>query len=292
MEIVKQLLQSGALPCISNHKGEIPADLTTNKDILSLLSEQSSGSTVKSQSPQSHDSSFAVPFVPNYLRNAPFPYYDITNQTATIVDPKKTLPPTTGDPLVLCDADQPLPDTSDNTKMKSPSDEPVAKPTVTLSSPFVVKVWIDDALLSKYNKDSVEIQVKVLSEKEETVPSTVLSPNTPTSSPFFIKARIAKDESFSKSSATCSNSEKDFVEVDLDELTYQGLLKACCEELKVSVDKVKKIRKLPNVHITKDSDVQRLIKGQELELEITPFVFPVSVSVPSSLPPQRRTRLE
>ena len=280
MEIVKQLLQSGALPCISNHKGEIPADLTTNKDILSLLSEQSSGSTVKSQSPQSHDSSFAVPFVPNYLRNTPFPYYDITNQTATIVDPKKTLPPTG----VLCDA---LPVTSDNTKMKSPSDETVAKPTVTLSSPFVVKVWIDDTLLSKYNKDSIEIQVKVLSEKEETAPSSATVPNTPTSSPFFIKARIA---SSSKSSATCSNPENDFVEVDLDELTYQGLLKACCEELKVSVDKVKKIRKLPNVHITKDSDVQRLIKGQELELEITPFVFPVSVSVPSSLPPQRRTR--
>ena len=83
--------------------------------------------------------------------------------------------------------------------------------------------------------------------------------------------------SFSKSSATCSNPENDFVEVDLDELTYQGLLKACCEELKVSVDKVKKIRKLPNVHITKDSDVQRLIKGQELELEITPrSVCPLS----------------
>ena len=49
-------------------------------------------------------------------------------------------------------------------------------------------------------------------------------------------------------------------------VTYQALLAACCEELEVGVSDVAKIRKLPNILIRKDRDVQRMKEGQELEV--------------------------
>jgi hypothetical protein len=60
--------------------------------------------------------------------------------------------------------------------------------------------------------------------------------------------------------------ESDFIEVELSSLTYQALLEACAEELEVGVSDITKIRKLPNILVRKDRDVQRLSNGQELEV--------------------------
>ena len=60
--------------------------------------------------------------------------------------------------------------------------------------------------------------------------------------------------------------ESDFVEVEVPSATYPALLKACCEELEVQTTDVVKIRKLPNVWVRKDRDVQRMKEGQELEV--------------------------
>ena len=250
VEIVKHLLESGALPSITNHTGQLPANLTTSQDILNLLTVQSSDSPVKPHANESQDTSFALPFVPNYLRNAPFPYYDMTNETP---------PPHTDDHPASHDADLPLSDTSDNTKVKTPTDDTVAKPTVT---PFVVKVWIDDALLSKHNKDSVEVHVKILSERElePTTPSAVVVSSSSTSAPPFVKIRSINQGS------VVALENNDFIEVDLEDMTYQGLLKVCCKELRVPEDQVVTIRKLPNVQIRNDNDVKRFKEGQELEI--------------------------
>lgn len=75
-----------------------------------------------------------------------------------------------------------------------------------------------------------------------------------TTIPLVIKVRLA------------DSGESDFVEVELEILSFQALLRACCEELDISIIEVSKIRKLPNVLIRKDKDVQRLKSGQELEL--------------------------
>ena len=64
----------------------------------------------------------------------------------------------------------------------------------------------------------------------------------------------------------CGSGESDFVEVEVPALTYSALLRACCEELDLSSTEVAKIRKLPNVLIRKDKDVQRMKEGQELEV--------------------------
>lgn len=60
--------------------------------------------------------------------------------------------------------------------------------------------------------------------------------------------------------------ERDFVEVDVHERSYQALLQACCSELEVKPEAVSKIRKLPNVLVRKDKDIARLKDGQELEI--------------------------
>ena len=63
-----------------------------------------------------------------------------------------------------------------------------------------------------------------------------------------------------------SEADSDFVEVEVPSLSYSSLLECCCEELEVVPGDVAKIRKLPNVWVRKDKDVQRLKEGQELEL--------------------------
>lgn len=81
--------------------------------------------------------------------------------------------------------------------------------------------------------------------------------------------------------------ESDFVEVELPSLSYSSLLKSCCEELELVPHEVAKIRKLPNVWVRKDKDVQRMKEGQELEI----IVKSSASSNPNSTPPPITTML-
>ncbi|XP_057301292.1 ankyrin repeat domain-containing protein 40-like [Hydractinia symbiolongicarpus] len=65
-----------------------------------------------------------------------------------------------------------------------------------------------------------------------------------------------------------ASDEQDFIEIELDKkkLTFDCFMQVCCEELNISKDNVKKIRKLPNTIIRKDKDVSRLKDFQEIEL--------------------------
>ena len=55
------------------------------------------------------------------------------------------------------------------------------------------------------------------------------------------------------------------MEAEVAPPTYHALVSACCEELELNPSDVAKIRKLPNVLVRKDRDVQRMADGQELE---------------------------
>ena len=77
---------------------------------------------------------------------------------------------------------------------------------------------------------------------------------TSATSPFVFRVRVS------------GSNDSDFVEVEVPSLSYSSLLKACCEELEVGLHEITKIRKLPNVWVRKDRDVQRLKEGQELEI--------------------------
>ena len=79
--------------------------------------------------------------------------------------------------------------------------------------------------------------------------------------------------------------ESDFVEVEVPSLSYSSLLKSCCEELELVPHEIAKIRKLPNVWVRKDKDVQRMKEGQELEIIVK------SSTNPNSTPPPITTML-
>ncbi|RDD40750.1 Ankyrin repeat domain-containing protein 40 [Trichoplax sp. H2] len=78
-----------------------------------------------------------------------------------------------------------------------------------------------------------------------------------------------------------NSGEEDFVEVELDRfnLTYESLFDRCCEELDLSKSAVKKIRKLPNILIRKDKDLQRLTDNQELEVVLLNRLQPNALDV-------------
>ena len=86
--------------------------------------------------------------------------------------------------------------------------------------------------------------------------SSRTSPSSSSHPPLVVKVR------------QCGSGESDFVEVEVVALTYQALLHACCEELELSTTDVAKIRKLPNILVRKDRDIQRMREGQELEVVI------------------------
>ena len=82
-------------------------------------------------------------------------------------------------------------------------------------------------------------------------PTTTSSPH---SSPLVVKVRVS------------GSGEPDFVEAEVAPPTYSALVSACCVELDLTTSDVAKVRKLPNVLVRKDRDVQRMRDGQELEL--------------------------
>nr|XP_008196494.1 PREDICTED: ankyrin repeat domain-containing protein 40 isoform X1 [Tribolium castaneum] len=66
--------------------------------------------------------------------------------------------------------------------------------------------------------------------------------------------------------------DKDFIEVDYDEskLNYRDLIETCCQHLGVDKIDVAKIRKLPDVTIRRDEDVQRFNRLEHLEVVVVP----------------------
>lgn len=72
--------------------------------------------------------------------------------------------------------------------------------------------------------------------------------------------------------------ESDFYEVELPSLSYEALLRACAEEIEVELSQVVKIRKLPNVLVRRDRDVQRLKEGQELEVVLKDTVGQLNIA--------------
>ena len=68
-------------------------------------------------------------------------------------------------------------------------------------------------------------------------------------------------------------------------VTYPSLIAACCEELEVASTDMVKIRKLPNVLIRKDRDVQRMKDGQELEVVLKSETTPTSATIASAVSP-------
>ena len=98
------------------------------------------------------------------------------------------------------------------------------------------------------------------------IPSPTIT--TTTHQPLQLPPSFLSPTSFLVKIRVCNSGETDFYEIELPSLTYKCLLKSCAEELEVDVALIYKIRKLPNILLRRDRDVQRLKEGQELEVVI------------------------
>ena len=75
-QIVSSLLEFGADPAITTNSGETPAQLTTDRTILSILGHD------VSQVATGDNSDAKLPIVPNYITYPPFPY-GVSGATST-----------------------------------------------------------------------------------------------------------------------------------------------------------------------------------------------------------------
>jgi len=68
--------------------------------------------------------------------------------------------------------------------------------------------------------------------------------------------------------------EEDFYQVEIASKTIDTLLRQIIAELDIdgSKTRITKVRKLPNVLLRKDVDVERLTDDQEIEIETEPIV--------------------
>lgn len=66
--------------------------------------------------------------------------------------------------------------------------------------------------------------------------------------------------------------DQDFIEIDYDsnKLNYRDLIETCCQQLGVDKIDIEKIRKLPDVTVRRDEDVERFNKLEYLEVVIVP----------------------
>ena len=174
--------------------------------------------TASTDGNSSNSSASELPIIPNYIRDPPFPHYDITKKIlarGTVGDTRTTK--------------------SDESTALGGSDQNSASHLSRLAPS-----------LSSHSQSS--------DHTTTTTRTTCGSAASVCSCPLLVKARVAE------------SGERDFVEVELESLTYQALLSTCCEELEVRAHEVHKIRKLPNVWVRKDKDVQRLKTRDQLEI--------------------------
>ncbi|XP_041473819.1 ankyrin repeat domain-containing protein 40-like [Lytechinus variegatus] len=99
--IVNFLLGRGADPSISNHKGELPVQMTDSEEVKKMIGNISGIGTSVTVEKE------ALPFTPNYLMNPPFPHGRTRDQRSTSYQgninghpPEQTVP-MYGDELVL-----------------------------------------------------------------------------------------------------------------------------------------------------------------------------------------------
>ena len=172
-------------------------------------------------------------FRPSYLQHPVFPYSEVT---------VSTLP---ADPPCSSDATPSLASKLDALSINS-STPPVSSPHEHPETATLLQTT--ESLNSSCISSSAQS-----ASLQTTTYSSSLSP-TSMSAPMLVKVRVA------------DSGENDFIEVELPALSYAALLNACCEEMEIQPSEIAKIRKLPNICVRKDKDVQRMKDGQELEV--------------------------
>ncbi|XP_015266250.1 PREDICTED: ankyrin repeat domain-containing protein 40 isoform X2 [Gekko japonicus] len=269
-EVVSYLLSAGADKEILTVKEERPAQLTSKREIRKMLGEDDDElPDVKKDS--------ALPIIPSYLANPPFPYvYNSMSSSTTSISsssPNGRLSPSSEQHNEDCLVSLPqvqVPGTAMSQREKSPpvGDTPGSS-QAECPEPAIQNGHLPQMPVPPSRTLSTPAKPK---QPEAQQKNGCCAAPVPGFQPFFftgafpvssmqelvLKVRIQNR----------TLKENDFIEIELDrqELTYNELLRVSCCELGVNPEHVEKIRKLPNTVLRKDKDVARLQDFQELEL--------------------------
>lgn len=224
-KIVELLLQEGASKTLKTSKGETAGSLAKNPEIKEMIATAEDVEVETSES---------LPIVPNYIKNPGFPYVESDNA----VDEQQNLPFGLG------------------RNLKDP--ESISSPVRLSKSPFT------DPMTSPPRKTIAMDSGKSFTEAQHYINGTSYMTPVQINSP--LKNVVIQNELVLK--VRVANSEEDdFIEIELDfvSLTFDNLIKVCCDELGIQPNSIRKVRKLPNTIVRKDKDVARLQEFQELE---------------------------
>ena len=201
--------------------------------------------------------------VPNYIRHPPFPYYDIQKSLEKL--PQVQTVYSASSPISHHSEAQALSPT-----LRSPG-ESLSREMGTLDILHPDRSVSTSLTFGSFQPPPLSSHAS--HSHFHTATSPAPPPSSSTQPSLLVKVRV------------CGSGESDFVEVEVGPVTYPSLIAACCEELEVASTDVVKIRKLPNILIRKDRDVQRMKVGQELEVVLKSKATPTSATTsPLSLP--------
>uniref|UniRef100_A0A8D0EFE6 Ankyrin repeat domain 40 n=1 Tax=Salvator merianae TaxID=96440 RepID=A0A8D0EFE6_SALMN len=267
-QVVSYLLDAGADKEILTVKEERPAQLTSKREIRKML-----GAEEPDELPDVKKDS-ALPIVPNYLANPPFPYvYNSMNSSTTSTSASSL------NGRISPSVEQHSDDCPDSLSQVQEPDVVVLKH----ESPSLV--GSNDNVSGALESPEPAVQNGLVRQRppshaspggsrqpETQQPNGSCTGSVPTFQPFFFTGAFPfnnmQELVLKVRVQNRTLKENDFIEIELDrqELTYKELLRVSCYELGVNPEHVEKIRKLPNTVLRKDKDVSRLQDFQELEL--------------------------
>ncbi|XP_034960243.1 ankyrin repeat domain-containing protein 40 isoform X1 [Zootoca vivipara] len=276
-QVVSYLLHAGADKDVLTVKEETPAQLTSKREIRKMLGVEDA-----EELPDEKKDS-ALPIIPNYLANPPFPYVYNSMSSSTTSTSASSLNGRLSPSLEQHNEDCPLslpqvqaPGTTmlQNEKLSSLGSNGNMARAMTAESPEpAVQNGHGHQMPLPPNRT---FSSPVASKQPETQPPNGSSAGpVPTFQPFFFTGTFPlsnmQELVLKVRVQNRTLKENDFIEIELDrqELTYNELLRVSCCELGVNPEHVEKIRKLPNTVLRKDKDVSRLQDFQELELVLT-----------------------
>ncbi|XP_053816712.1 ankyrin repeat domain-containing protein 40-like [Vidua chalybeata] len=272
-QVVSCLLEAGADKQILTAKGELAAQLTSNRDIRKILGEE------QTECQGVKDLNLSI--VANYLAN-PFPKIykeesipgslaESQNESAPIssASQSETSPcPSATQAESIC---IPMSRSSGETfPALDAATRPLLMPTVAAASVCASPGVPYSPGCPLVTPTSLGLcSPRVSGQALPLQPDTSPSSPAPAFQPFFFAGTFPYNMQELVLKVRVQNlRDSDFIEIELDRqlLTYQDLLRVSCCELGVNPEQVEKIRKLPNTLLRKDKDVARLQDFQELEL--------------------------
>ncbi|KAJ7315962.1 hypothetical protein JRQ81_002124 [Phrynocephalus forsythii] len=277
-QVVSYLLDAGADKDILTVKEERPHQLTSKREIRKMLGVEDDDELLDVKKDT------ALPIVPNYLTNPPFPYVYNSMSSSTTSTSASSLNGRLSPTLEQHNEDRSVslphfqaPGTAmgqqDRSSPIGSSGDAVRGMAVECTEPIVQNGHGHQR--PPPPSRTISSSPAASKQPEAQQPNGSCAGPVPTFQPFFFTGAFPftnmQELVLKVRVQNRTLKENDFIEIELDrqELTYKELLRVSCYELGVNPEHVEKIRKLPNTVLRKDKDVSRLQDFQELELVLT-----------------------